>query len=279
MTRAAILPRLALFAALLPLLAAGCAGMDMEQTMGYAKAAGQAAAAVKPFSLEEEVEIGQAVAARVAGRYGVFEDPALTEYVNLVGLVCAANAGRDGVPYRFAVLDSDEVNAYAAPGGYIFITRGALKDMENEAQLAGVLSHEIAHTDEKHILNEIRKANLTAAGVTLAEASGKMPAGLVSAVADYGADILFKGYSRGDEYEADREGTAILHRAGYPADGLLQFLGRLDKGKGKGSLEILMSTHPVTGETITRVKKEIKTRGLESEGRPYLAERFRRKAG
>jgi predicted Zn-dependent protease len=105
-----------------------------------------------------------------------------------------------------------------------------------------------------------------------------MPDGIVSAVADLGAELLFKGYSRGDEHEADREGTAILHRAGYPADGLLQFLGRLNerKGKKKGSL---MSTHPVTDERLTRVKKEIKTRGYTSEGRPYLAERFRRKAG
>lgn len=273
-----ILSRLALLAAFLPLLAAGCAGMDIEQTMGYAKAAGQAAAAVKPFSIAEEVEIGQAVAARVAGRYGIVNDPALTEYVNLVGLVCAANARRSGVTYRFAVLNSDEVNAYAAPGGYVFITRGLLKDMENEAQLAGVLSHEIAHTDQQHILDEIRKVNLKAAGVTLAEASGKMPAGLVSAVADYGAELLFKGYSRGDEHEADREGTAILYRSGYPADGLLQFLGRLGEGKGKkkGSL---MSTHPVTDERLSRVKKEIKTRGFKSEGRPYLAERFRKKTG
>jgi predicted Zn-dependent protease len=279
MMKVTIPTRLALLATLIPLLAGGCAGMDIEQTMGYAKAAGQASAAIMPVSLEEEAEIGQAVAARVTGRYGVLNDPALTEYVNLVGLVCAANAGRDGVTYRFAILNSDEVNAFAAPGGYIFITRGALKDMENEAQLAGVLSHEIAHTDNKHILNEIRKGNLKDAGVTLAETSGNIPAGLVSLAADYGANVLFKGYSRKDEYEADREGTAILHRAGYPADGLLQFLGRLDKGKGKGSLEILMSTHPVTGERITRVKKEIKTRGFKSEGRPYLAERFRKKTG
>jgi predicted Zn-dependent protease len=276
MMKNTILTRLVLLAGVLPILAAGCSGMDINQTMEYAKAAGQASAAVMPISLEEEAEIGQAVAARVAGRYGVVDDAAHTEYVNLGGLVCAANAGRAGVSYRFAVLNSDEVNAYAAPGGYIFLTRGALKAMNNEAQLAGVLSHEIAHTDQRHILAEIQKKNLKAAGVTLAEASGKMPAGLVSAVADYGAELLFKGYSRGDEHEADQEGTAILHRAGYPADGLLQFLGRVGTGKKKGSL---MSSHPVTDERLTRVKKEIKDRGFKSEGRPYLAERFRRKAG
>ncbi len=274
MKRTRLLPLLAL----LPCLGS-CAGMSFGQGYQLAQAALSTAKAIIPISEEEEAQIGKAVAARVAGRYGLLDDQALTEYVSLVGLVCAANSERPGLPWRFAVLKSDEVNAFAAPGGYLFITRGALREMDNEAQLAGVLSHEITHVAKKHILAEIQKANLASAGKHLAEASGRIPSGVLEAVADKGADVLFKGYSRSDEYEADAEGTALLFRSGYPADGLLAFLRRLSGDAGKSTLAVLSSTHPRTEDRIGKVVEEIKNRGLVSKDRPSLPYRFKKNAG
>jgi predicted Zn-dependent protease len=270
---------LALLAPAALLALAGCANMDLSQGLALAKAAKSTAAAVIPISLEEEIQIGRAVSARVAGRYGLSTDDRLTRYVSLVGLVCAANSERPGIPWRFAVLASDEVNAFAAPGGYIFITRGALRKMTSEAQLAGVLSHEIAHVAGKHILKEIQKANLASAGKSLAEASGKIPSGVLDAVADTGANVLFKGYSRSDEYEADLTGTTILHGAGYPPDGLVSFLGKLESGGAKGGVEALFATHPATAERVGKINAELKARTWTPAGRPYLEDRFRRRVG
>ncbi len=262
--------------ALLPLLQA-CANINLSQGLSLAQAAGSAAKAIIPISRDEEIQVGRAVAARVIGRYGLVDDAGLLEYVNLVGLVCAANSGRTDIPFHFAVLKGDEVNAFAAPGGFVFVTRGAIKAMASEAQLAGVLSHEIAHVSQKHILKEIQKANLVAAGSHLAEASGKIPSGVLDAVADKGANILFKGYSRSDEYESDAVGTGILYRSGYPGGGLLSFLEVLKVGAGKSGVAMLFATHPKTEDRMARVAEEIKNRKYTAAGRPDLKDRFRQR--
>ncbi|WP_428623529.1 M48 family metalloprotease, partial [Sedimenticola sp.] len=106
--------------------------------------------------VEAEIKVGREIAARILGRFGVLEDARLTRYVNLVGKSVALNASRPEIEFRFAILDTQSVNAYAAPGGYIFVTKGALDLMQDEAELAGVLAHEIAHVTEKHIVDELR---------------------------------------------------------------------------------------------------------------------------
>ena len=116
----------------------------------------RAAPAVITISTEQEVEIGRDIAATIAGYYGVVQDPELTRYVNLVDLAVASVDPRTDIAYRFAVLDSDDVNALAAPGGYVFVTRGALALMNDEAMLAGVLGHEVGHVNRRHVVKEIQ---------------------------------------------------------------------------------------------------------------------------
>ena len=187
---------------------------------------------------------GRKIAARLAGNPafgGIVKDKALTRYVNLVGGLCAANASRPGVTYRFAILDSNSFNAFAAPGGYIFITRGALKKLRSEAELAGVLSHEIAHIDRQHTVNEIKnkftmgaivKLGVATVNAGVEQASAEIAGegvglsnekiGEIIKHAQYGYNKVYQNsYSSGDENEADLVGMGILQRAGYPADGLI----------------------------------------------------------
>src|SRR6267154_4213004 len=108
-----------------------------------------------PWTPEQEQAIGQASAAKLINVFHVYENPDMTRYVNLVGNTVARQSGRSA-PYHFAILDTDVVTAVSLPGGYIFITRGALANLHNEAELAGVLAHEVAHVDRRHLEKEIR---------------------------------------------------------------------------------------------------------------------------
>jgi predicted Zn-dependent protease len=268
-----------------PLLLAGCAGgIDLKHGLSpsQAVAIGQAGKSVvqaaKPISEAEELQIGRAVAARVTGRYRLVGDAALNRYVSLVGRACAANSSRPQLPWRFAVLDTPEVNAFAAPGGYVFVSLGALRVMENEAQLAGVLSHEITHVANRHIIKEIQKGKWMEAGMSIADATGTIVADVLDSIAESAVGTLFeKGYSRSDEYESDNEGTLTLSRTGYAADGLLVFLQRLSKGKqSKGEMAVLFATHPNFDDRIGKVTETIADGKLVIKGRPTLENRFRK---
>src|SRR3989344_7738075 len=109
---------------------------------------------------EDEIKIGRDVAANVIAQFGLYEDPELTDYVYAVGLKVANSAPKRDIPYRFAVLNSDILNAFAAPGGYIFVTRGLLAALKDESQLACVLAHEVAHITQRHVMKAIQKARL-----------------------------------------------------------------------------------------------------------------------
>lgn len=140
---------------------------------GAIHGAGNVVASVLPIGYEEESSIGQAMALQVVARYGgVVEQPELVRYVNLVGRAVANTSDRPDIAYRVAILEHESINAFAAPAGYIFITRGLLKQVRNEAELAAVLGHEIAHVSQKHILEVIQRskrlAGVTEAGLSYA---------------------------------------------------------------------------------------------------------------
>jgi len=137
-----------------PAYLSGQVNVDLDRAL---KAGGQLVKAAKPMNFKQEHLLGRQVAARIAGNFGVWNDKSWTLYVNLVGRALAPYSERPDIKYRFAILDTDDVNAYAAPAGYIFITRGLLKKLDSEAQLAGVLGHEIAHVARKHIVKEVQK--------------------------------------------------------------------------------------------------------------------------
>ena len=192
---------------------------------------------------QEEQEIGADVSQRLRLRYGVVQDPAVTRYVTLVGTVIAQASSRPDLPWRFIVLDTDAVNAFAAPGGYIHITRGALGLMDNEAELAGVLGHEIGHVTEKHTIKAIQKSN----AVKLADQetlSGNKA--LLKQAADKTYDsIIENAFDRDDEMDADKVGVAAANKVGYAPIGLADFLERLaERNKGATTKHGLFASHP-----------------------------------
>ena len=198
----------------------------------------------------QEVEVGRSVAAAVGARYKVLRDVKLTTYVALVGNTVAATSDRPDLRYYFAVLDTPKVEALAAPGGFVFLSRGALDTMRDEAALASVLGHEIGHVALKHH-NATIKAQRTKAlamfGANIGLGFVRGPAGaftpVMSLVADGIAEGVLKGHSREEEMESDRVGFQYAARAGYDPEGLREFLQVL-KTKGDASAQEFFSTHP-----------------------------------
>lgn len=239
---------------------------------------GRVGAAAMPMSAEMEVEIGRSVAGTVVAREPILDDEALQRYVELVGhAVAQQSPRRDEIRFHFAVLDEDEVNAYAAPGGYVFVTRGALEAMESEAELAAVLAHEIAHVDARHVVEEIRRADVFRVVREEADLTGEV----LERITGAGSSLLFTGLSRGDEMEADSLGVLYAAATGYRADALVRFLERLETMEADparaGRLRQLRSTHPATADRIGAVNRILEAHGLRGRG-VLLEDRFRERS-
>jgi predicted Zn-dependent protease len=234
---------------------------------------GTLVAGLLPIGYEEESSIGQAIALQVVARYGgVVDDPQLVRYVNLVGRAVAATCDRPDIAYRFAILNHDSINAFAAPGGYIFVTRGLLKNVQNEAELAAVLGHEIAHVSQKHILDVIQRskqiAGVTEAGLAYA---GRDPAAFKSVVDNAVKKLLDEGLDQGKEIEADQMGDVFAARVGYDPAAYVTFLNRLKALKGDD--KAFFKTHPNFSNRIQAVQQTMSAKGLKANGM-LLAERF-----
>jgi predicted Zn-dependent protease len=215
------------------------------------------------ISEQEERELGERVSATVRTEFGVVQDPAVTRYVSVLGNLLAKGSSRPGLKWEFIVLDTDGVNAFAAPGGIVHITRGALGLIKSEAELAGVLGHEIAHITKKHTVNAIQKNK--AIKVTTEEVGAKGSA-YYSKLANAAYDnIVERGFDRGDEDDADQEGLRMANKAGYNPAALGSFLGKLmERNKGLSGTKPngLFSTHPDTQARVDKQSKQIKAEKL-----------------
>jgi beta-barrel assembly-enhancing protease len=203
---------------------------------------------------EEEIKLGSDVSAKIRQRFGVVQDAAVHKYVTLTGTMLTDQTTRAKLPWTFIVLDTDGVNAFAAPGGFVHITRGALALIKSEAELAGVLGHEIAHVAQKHTVNAIRKSK----GVQIATSETSSNRGaFLGALANRAYDmVLENSFDRGDELDADKEGIILVQKAGYAGAGLSEFLARLaERNKGQAEKNGLFASHPETQERIGKVKQ------------------------
>ena len=171
-----------------------------------------------------------------------------------MGTVLTEQTTRPTLPWTFIVLDTDGVNAFAAPGGYVHITRGALGLIKTEAELAGVLAHEIAHVAQKHTVNAIRKSKGVQIGTSEALANrGAFLDGLANRAYEM---VLENSFDRGDELDADKEGLLLVQKSAYAATGLADFLTRLaERNKGEAQRNGLFASHPETQERIGKVKQ------------------------
>ena len=227
---------------------------------------------------EQEQALGREVAAKAIAYFGLYQSQPLTRYVNLVGATVAAQAERQDIKYHFAVLDSDDINAFSAPGGYVFITRGALALCEDESELAGVLAHEVGHIAGKHVVKIIER-DRKERGIADEVSSYKPGSAEWKKYADQAAKNLLvrmidQGLPPNDEFDADKRGAEYAHAAGYPADGLERFLVQLDKATQQGGRSWLTRTHPPAKDRIDRLQKLIAGQHWEDTDRPRLAERL-----
>jgi predicted Zn-dependent protease len=208
---------------------------------------------------EEETKLGEAVSERIRQRYGVVQDEAIHKYVSLVGRVLAQASTRPGLQWRFVVLDTDGVNALAAPGGLVHITRGALSLMKSEAELAGVLGHEIIHVTEKHTIMAIQKGKMVQIGAD--ETVGN--SGVFNKLVDKATDVVMAGFGRDEELEADRKGIVIANTVGYEPNGLKNFLTTLaDRNKASTEKQGLFASHPEMTERLEKLDKTVKDNKL-----------------
>lgn len=234
----------------------------------------QAADALLPIAPEEERAIGQAIALRIVARYGgVAPDPALERYVNFVGRAVANTSDRPGLAYHFAVLNHASRNAFAAPGGYVFVTRGLLDTIDNEAELAAVLGHEITHIAHDHMIDVIQRAKringITQAGLSLLNQNPALFKHLIDQVAK---KILDEGLDQDKELEADGFGDVLAARVGYDPTAYPVLLARLRAAKGDD--QAFFKSHPNFSTRIRSVETTITKEGLKKTP-ILLRERFR----
>ena len=226
------------------------------------------AVASSPITPEQEYYIGRSVTASLLGSYRVYDNPALTDYVNKVCQVLVLNSQRPQLykGYYVAVLDSDQINAFASSGGHILVTRGLLQCASSEDSLAAVLAHEIAHIQLQHGIKAIKGDRWTKAALTVASSSasalteGEM-SGIVDAF-DESVDSIVTtmvntGYSQSQEYEADATALEIMAAAGYSPHAMVEMLGQLKLRQPKSSGGFA-STHPSADKRLKQVEKKLK---------------------
>lgn len=220
-----------------------------------------ACAAVSQLNIvseEQELEMGAQFAAQLDQELKYIEDPAIVSYVDGLGQSLARASQRNNIPYRFKVVNTDEVNAFAVPGGYLFVNRGLIETADTECELAGVLGHEIGHVVGRHSARQItQQYGLSAiAGLLL----GQNPSMLGQITAQIVATGAILSYSRDMESEADQYGVQELYDAGIDPSGLATFFDKLVElrgGSGGGKLEQFFSTHPDPGARAVTVRATI----------------------
>jgi len=246
----------------------GVSNADAKQLGGINKGLSIAKKAndVRDLSMTdaEEQELGKNVSEKIRARYGVVQDANAHKYVSLVGLALAQSSTRPALPWTFIILDTDGVNAFAAPGGYIHVTKGALALAKNESELACLLAHEITHVTAKHTIRAIQKTKAVQMGAseTLSGSSALME----KAVNAVYQNIVDKGFGREDENESDEVGAALANKVGYAPNGLVTFLTSLkERNKSKTEKSGLFASHPQMQERLDRINKQITTQKLAAK--------------
>ena len=206
------------------------------------------------ISLEDEIKMGRETAQSLEAKYGLSQDYYLNERVDRIGQRLAAVCRRNEITYSFKVLNSNEVNALACPGGFIYVFKGLMDYMPSDTELAGVLGHEVGHVAKKHTVHSIEKQLWTS--LILLAATRGQGLGLVQAA----QQALFAGYSRTDERGADKEGVNNTIKAGFNPYAMLITVQKLDdlSKQGGGAKYGLFSSHPEPEERVKRVMKQLK---------------------
>jgi len=207
-----------------------------------------------PTDADEE-KLGREIAGRLLGAAPLVQDDKLQAYVNKVGRYVAAQSGRPDLNWTFGVIESPTVNAFAAPGGYVFVTRGLYAILTNEAELAGILAHEVGHVNARHHVRLMQKQRVVAMGQELL--LKKAGDSTVKALVGNGAEISARALDKSAEFEADRLGVYYATRAGYDTYGLPAVLDRLDAAGATDKVSLLYKTHPLPVDRLKALDRAL----------------------
>lgn len=264
---------------LIAVLVAGCktleglgtiakvAGVNPDVVDGAVKSGEAFMKAKEKLTPENEYYIGRAVTAQILGKYKAYDNRKANDYLNTLGQAMAAYSDKPETykGYHFLILDSEEINAFAAPGGFILVTRGLIRCCKDEDALAAVVAHEVGHVQLEHGLRSISASRWTSFLKTVAVEAGKNLGGealkeavgaFEGSIDDISQEMVNKGYSKKLEFEADKAAVAILAKAGYRPAGLTEMLGELAERSKPGSGGF-GHTHPTPADRIDKVKSTI----------------------
>jgi predicted Zn-dependent protease len=246
-------------ALLLALLLAVCVATAKDKKVDIDKSGGDnVGKGVNLYSLEKEIALGRQLAQEVEREAKIVADPVVSEYVNRLGQNLARNSDAL-VPVSVKVIDIDEINAFALPGGFLFVNTGLLLRAETEAELAGVMAHEIAHVAARHATRQASRGQLiNIASVPLIFLGGWAGYGVRQA-AGLAVPMTFLKFSRGFEREADRLGLQYLYQAGYDPPALIDFLEKLEalERRKPGTVSQLFRSHPPVSSRIAQTQKDV----------------------
>lgn len=221
--------------------------------------------AVNP-AVKKEVQVGRSLAAKLAKKYGLIRDVEFTSYINSIGLLMASYSSRPELSFRFGILNTNEVNAFACPGGYVLITKGALSRIENEAELAALLSHELSHVTLKHSgsFEEDKVGFLDVLAAVMAP-GGDVVSSFTKTVVDRMYSQFFeKGRKQEEEMDSDKAGVIYMIQAGYNPEAAITYLNKLNNSPEN---ETLLKTHPPVKERITALSNFFKEQKIALTGK------------
>ena len=223
----------------------------------------------------DERKLGEEVSAKLRQDFGVYQDKDVTRYVSLVGNVLAQSSSRPRLDWQFIVLDTDGVNAFASPGGIVHITRGALGLIKNEAELAGVLGHEITHVTAKHTVGAIQKNRVVSLTAEEVGGSGGLAQSVLSKLAEAAyKNIISNAFDRDDEVESDRIGIGLASKAGYAPAALADVLKRLEeRNKNQQQANGMFASHPLIADRVASIARVVKDDKLA--GSATVASRYK----
>ena len=226
-----------------------------------------------------EINFGRDIGARILGRYPLLQNEEIQKYVRLVGKSLALYSSRPELSFHFAVLDADHANAYSTPGGYVFITKGAIDLMRDESELAAVLGHEIGHITRKHIVREFNIKGSDNSGISgisrMIGGSQDTARVAFSQAVDRAVKILFEtGFKQQDEYDADQEAIMLLAATEYDPVSLERYLKRINSKGNKDTQEKM--THPPSSERLGALNQFVRDEGLNNVDYKQARKRFRK---
>jgi len=241
--------------------------------VGKAKSVGKVGESFRKISEQEEIKMGGDLAALILGAAPLSRDSRTQAYVNRLGRWLALHSDRPDLPWKFGVIDSPDFNAFSMPGGYVLITKGLLDRMRDEAELAGVLSHEISHVVLRHHISALqrvlRNEGLSGMQQYFHPVGGGLGGQFATALMNAGRTMYTQGLNEGDEYEADRMGVVIAARSGYSPFGLVGVLQTLSDKAADPAYALDVKTHP---DPVSRIQQLDAAMGTKLDAVPGVVE-------